>query len=69
MVMDETKKRSFLKIITWHIVAPSFTLVIIYFFTEQFIASTKATLTALVVGMALFYAHERIWNKIKWGKK
>ncbi len=69
MIMGDTRKRSIAKIITWHIIAPTFTLAIIYFFTGQFIASTKATLTALAVGMLMFYVHERVWNKIKWGKK
>lgn len=66
--MNDSKKRSFVKIITWHLLAMSFTLGIVYFFTGQLITSAKVTFSALTVGMVLFYVHERIWDKIKWGK-
>lgn len=65
----DSKKRSFVKIITWHAVAVSFTLVIVFFFTGQFVTSAKVTFSALAVGMVMFYVHERVWDKIKWGKK
>lgn len=64
----DSKKRSIAKIISWHIIATVLTFCISYFFTGQIIASAKITFTGIFVGMALFYIHERVWDRIKWGK-
>jgi len=66
--MSDSKKRSFAKIVTWHVIAIFITFSISYFFTGQILASAKITFTGIIVGMALFYIHERIWDKIRWGK-
>lgn len=64
----ETKKRSVLKTITWKIIATSITLFTVYFFTGSFIGSVKITVVAAILGMISFYIHERVWNRVQYGK-
>ena len=64
-----SKKRSVAKTFTWRLFASSVTA------TLFFVMSGKLTLSLLIGGtesiIKLFgyYAHERIWDNIKWGKK
>ena len=66
--MFETKKRSSIKTLTWKVVATLITLSTTYVFTNNFIGSVKITVVAAIIGLISFYIHERIWNRIKWGK-
>ena len=66
--MGDLKKRSVAKIVTWHLVAICISFSVSYFFTGQVIASAKITFSSIVIGMTLFYFHERIWDRIKWGR-
>jgi uncharacterized membrane protein len=56
----ETHKRTFLRAITWRIVA---TLV-----TAAFTGLSGAIIINVVMTLA-HYVHERIWLKITWGRK
>lgn len=64
----ETKKRSVVKTVTWKIIATSITLFTVYFFTGSFLGSVKITIVAAIIGMTSFYIHERVWNRVQWGK-
>jgi uncharacterized membrane protein len=56
----ETHKRTFLRAITWRIVA---TLV-----TAAFTGLSGAIIINVVMTLA-HYVHERIWLKINWGRR
>jgi len=64
----ETKTRSLSKTIIWRVVATLITWGTIYVFTGKLSESIKITAVAALIGMAAYYVHERIWNKISWGK-
>ena len=66
--MLDTKKRSFLKTVSWKIIATAITLFTIYYFTGTFRSSVKITVVAAVIGLIAFYIHERVWNRVKWGR-
>ena len=63
----ETKKRSLLKTITWR------SFVFLYWAVFGYIATGSFT-NAGIFGLAsiiptfFYYVHERVWNKISWGR-
>ncbi len=65
----ETKTRSLVKTIIWRIIATLITWGTIYFYIGKLGESIEITLVAALIGMTAYYFHERIWNKIEWGKE
>ena len=65
----ETNKRSIAKGISWRLVATTTTIIIVYFFFGRLDLAIAAGLIETVLKVALYWAHERAWFKIKWGKK
>jgi len=76
--MADSKKRSFLKAITWKLIGLAI-LPFIALMTLTDSASDTITVQAksfLVLSVfyhatmfLLFFLHERVWDRIKWGKK
>ena len=61
-------KRSLAKATTWRITASADTFVISFLVTgETMLAGTIAGVE-VVTKMFIYYLHERIWNKVTWGK-
>jgi uncharacterized membrane protein len=63
-----TKKRSFLKSVTWRIVAVVSTFAIGFIMTESIEFATSLTIISNSINFVLYYMHERIWLKIMWGR-
>ena len=67
--MNETRKRSIIKSISWRIICIVVSIIIAFILTNELdIAATIGTVYNIVT-MVLYYFHERIWNRIKWGGK
>lgn len=67
-IFQETKTRTILKTVLWRIIATLITWGSLYYFTGQFLESSKITIVAAVIGMTAYYFYERVWNTINWGK-
>lgn len=65
----ESHKRSLLKSITWRIIAVIVTFIVIYAFTHKLLESGGIAITANVINMIAYYIHERMWNRINFGRK
>lgn len=65
---SEKPQRAAIKSVTWKIIATLITLFTLYFFTREISISIKITIAEAVLGLVFFYIHERIWNRIGWGK-
>lgn len=63
----ETKKRTILKTISWRMVAilNSFLVLTVNITDNNFLNALYMNIT----GFVIYYGFERIWNKIKYGKK
>ncbi len=66
---EERWSRSLLKSVSWRIIGTLDTIVISYFITRKLAFALSIGGIELVTKMILYVVHERIWNKIKWGKK
>jgi len=65
----ETNKRSIVKGITWRVVATTTTIAIVYFFFDRLDLAIAAGMIETVLKVGLYWIHERIWFKIRWGRK
>ena len=65
----ETNKRSIVKGISWRLIATGTTVIIIYLFFGRLDLAIAAGLIESVLKIGLYWAHERAWFKVRWGKK
>ena len=65
----ETNTRSIVKGISWRIVATTTTIVIVYVFFGRLDLAIAAGLIETILKVALYWGHEKVWQKIHWGKK
>jgi len=66
---QETNKRSIVKGISWRVVATTTTIIIVYVFFGRLDLAIAAGLIESVLKVGLYWAHERAWFQIQWGKK
>ena len=69
MLYKETNIRSIAKGISWRFVATTTTIIIVYLFFGRLDLAIAAGLIETVLKVALYWAHERVWMKIRWGRK
>ena len=65
----ETNKRSIVKGISWRVVATTTTIIIVYVFFGRLDLAIAAGMIETVLKVGLYWAHERAWFKVRWGKK
>ncbi len=65
----EQRIRSIAKALSWRILASTATGLIAYAFTVDRLISMSIAVTDFIVKILLYYIHERIWSKIRWGYK
>jgi uncharacterized membrane protein len=67
--MEGTRKRSVVKAIVWRIICIVVSVLTAFLFTGNWDLSVAVGTIYNVITMVLYYFHERIWNRIKWGCK
>lgn len=65
----EGQPRSLGKVVSWRILITASNFVIPFVVTGSWGQAALFTGMATVVNMILFWGHERIWNRIRWGKE
>jgi adenylylsulfate kinase len=65
---EASKSRSLVKSLTWRIVAIVTTFLSIYVITGRLEFALQGTVLTNTVNFILYYAHERIWNQVSWGR-
>ena len=65
--MIANKTRSFVKAITWRILASADTFLISYIITGKLSWAGSITLLEIITKTVLYYLHERGWNRVSWG--
>ncbi|MDD4507196.1 MAG: DUF2061 domain-containing protein [Sulfurospirillaceae bacterium] len=67
--MVEQKRRSILKAISWRTLGTVDTMLISYIVTGNPTAAVSIGAFELITKTALYYFHERSWNKISYGRQ
>jgi len=65
----ETNTRSIVKGITWRAVATGTTMGIVYFFFGNLELAVATGLLETVAKVGLYWGHEKIWQRVRWGRK
>lgn len=66
--MIVSQSRSLVKSFTWRIIAIITTFISIYIITGKIHFALQGTILTNFINFILYYWHERIWNKIQWGR-
>ena len=66
--MAEKAYRSVAKTVSWRTIGTLDTIIISYFITGNLTMAASIGSIELFTKMALYYFHERAWNKISFGK-
>jgi uncharacterized membrane protein len=66
---SETAFRSVLKSISWRVVGTIDTVLISWLVIGDVSMAFTIGSVELITKMLLYFFHERMWNKIKWGKQ
>ena len=67
--LSETGVRSLVKTISWRITGSLATMLITYIVVGDLTVAGSVAVIQMVFNTLLYFIHERIWNKIQWGRK
>lgn len=67
-IFIEGQSRTLAKIITWRILITSSNFIIPFIMTSSWGSAALFVGLATVFNICIFWAHERLWNIIRWGK-
>jgi uncharacterized membrane protein len=67
--LSDTTHRSLVKTISWRLTGSGATFLISYLIAGNFVVAGTIAFIQLVSNTILYFVHERVWNKIKWGRK
>lgn len=65
---SEKPLRSVIKALSWRLIGTIDTLIVSYFITGEILLATSIASVDFLTKLVLYFFHERIWNKINWGK-
>ncbi len=64
----ESHLRSVMKGLSWRVLATVVTTVVVFFYTGEFTIAVLVGSTDALTKIVLYWAHERVWLKIRWGR-
>jgi len=67
-VIKEAHKRSIVKTFTWRVLATLTTIILVYIFTQRADIALSIGAIEAMAKMIIYYAHERAWNIVSWGR-
>ncbi len=65
----ETNLRSIAKGVSWRVVATTTTIIIVYVFFGRLDLAIAAGVIETILKVALYWLHEKVWQRIHWGKE
>lgn len=68
MLPIDLKIRSWAKSFTWRALGVLILLPLTYIFTGKWESAAAVTLSFHVIRMVLYYYHERLWERVSWGR-
>jgi uncharacterized membrane protein len=66
--VNDSNARSIAKAITWRITGTIDTFLISWLITGQPVIALSISAVEVLTKIGLFWFHERIWNRVKWGQ-
>ena len=69
MILTDTHIRSVVKAISFRIIASLITVILVLIFTGNLALAGAIGILDLILKIIIYYLHERVWDKIVWGRK
>lgn len=66
--MNETPVRSLAKAVSWRVTGTIDTFLISWLITGQVLLASGIAFTEIMTKIVLFWLHERVWNRVNWGR-
>ena len=67
--MSDQPIRSLAKAVSWRVTGTIDTFIISWLITGEPLLASGIALTEIMTKVFLFWLHERVWNKIAWGRQ
>ena len=67
--MSDSSRRSLVKTISWRLTGSTATFLISYLISGSVTVAGTIAIAQMTANTILYYIHERIWNKITWGRQ
>lgn len=68
-MVTESNGRSVAKGISWRLVGSLDTTLLVFLFSGQFKIAAVVGLTEMITKVFLYWGHERVWQRIHWGRQ
>jgi uncharacterized membrane protein len=65
----ENRRRSLVKTITYRATVTIILAILSWIFTEDVFQTSAITISFTILATLVYYFHERIWDKIAWGRQ
>jgi uncharacterized membrane protein len=69
MAMLESRKRSIAKSVMFRVIVVASDMVLVYLLTRRVDAAVGIVVLTNLSSTTLYYLHERLWDRIAWGRK
>ena len=66
--MIDSTNRSIAKTVIWRLTGSFSTFIISYLILGSFSIAGSIAIIQIIANTLLYYLHERVWNKIDWGR-
>ncbi len=66
--ISESPVRSIVKALSWRFIGTLDTLMVSYVLTGEWLLASSIASVDFLTKLLLYFAHERVWNTISWGK-
>jgi uncharacterized membrane protein len=66
--MKVTKARSFIKSLSYRIFGTIISWAVVYVITGKGSLAILIAIWETIIKVVVYYIHERVWNKISWGR-
>lgn len=68
-ILSDTAVRTLTKTVTWRLTGSTATFIISYIILRDASISGSIAIIQLTFNTVLYFIHERVWDRILWGKK
>ena len=66
--MSDLARRSWTKAVTWRMTATTATFIISWIIAADLAVASGIAGVQMVVNLVLYFVHERVWDRIGWGR-
>jgi uncharacterized membrane protein len=67
--LSDQPKRSLVKTVSWRLTGSGATFLISYAIAGNFSVASTIAVVQLISNTILYFVHERVWNRIQWGRQ